>query len=84
MQYLSRLFLLGGEDAERVDVAGDEQADFCNADEARLRLCPAAPFSLIHEAISKAGTDSCYFENRSVSRRRSTLPVESLGSSLTK
>jgi hypothetical protein len=26
----------------------------------------------------------CYFENKSVRRRRSTLPVESLGSSLTK
>jgi hypothetical protein len=71
------------EDAELVDGTGDEQADFCHADEARLSLCPGATFSLPHEAVSKAGTNSCYFETRSVSRRRSTLPVESLGSALT-
>jgi hypothetical protein len=84
MQYLSRLFLLGGEDAESVDVTGDEPAEFYNADEARLRLRPAATFSLKREAVSKAGTNSRYLENKSVRRRRSTLPVESLGSSLTK
>ena len=41
-------------------------------------------FFLHREAVSTAGTNSRYFENNSVRRRRATLPVESLGSSLTK
>jgi hypothetical protein len=39
---------------------------------------------LHREAVSQAGSNSHYFENNSVRRRRTTLPVESLGSSLTK
>ena len=41
-------------------------------------------FFLHREAVSQAGSNSRYFENNSVRRRRATLAVESLGSSLTK
>jgi len=77
MQYLSRLFLLGGEDAERVDVTGDEPANFYNADEARLRLRPAATFSLNREASGKREPTPATLKTALSDGGGSTLPVES-------